>query len=152
MTWSHANKLHLKKHSYMLWSYSLQHFVANLNNNWKKRKKKATHKNQTAYKKRNFIFGGLLFTMWFGRGSGSWQKTDLRLEKGKALMDKCSSRWPLLSLVCIHTQTYRCECTYTYTHMHTHYPLSATQKNLDRMAGNTHRVVREGYDVSNHEQ
>lgn len=44
------------------------------------------------------------------------------------------------------------QCTDMNAHMHTHYPFSATQKNLGRMAGNTHRVVREGYDVSNHEQ
>lgn len=73
-------------------------------------------KNQTAYKKRNFIFGGLLFTIWFGRGSGSWQKIDLSLQKGKELMDKCSrslNRSCLSSY--IHTQTY----TRAHTHTHT---------------------------------
>ena len=81
-----------------------------------KKKKKKKKKNQTAYKKRNFIFGGPLFTIWFGKGSDSCQKIDLSLEKGKELMEKCSRSfiWLLLSLFwTFSAQTWMHTCTLT---------------------------------------
>lgn len=86
MTWSHANKLHLKKHIVMCYGatgFSIFSF-ANPNTHTHKRIRLLT-------KRGTSVFGGLLFTIWFGRGSGCWQKIDWSLEKGQELMDRCSS-------------------------------------------------------------
>lgn len=111
MTWLHANKLHLKKHivtCYGVTVFSIFPFC--------KPKHKKKINNQTAYKKRNFIFGGLLFTIWFGRGSGSWQKIDQRLEKGKELMAKHSRSLDRCCLSLVRSRT----DVPTRAHIHTH--------------------------------
>lgn len=105
--------MHLKKHRVRCYCFIVFYIFLQSQT---VRKKTKTKPKQTAYKKRNFIFGGLLFTIWFGRGNGSWQKIDLSLEKGKELKDKCSKSLDCSCLSFEHSHTDICAHIYRHAH------------------------------------
>lgn len=146
MTWLHASSLYLKKHIVTCYSatvFSIFFFLQT--QTWKKKIRLLTKRGTS------FLAGFCsLYDLAEAVIADRILIWDLRRVKKTNGQMQQTIRLLLSLFANARAQTYT--CARTHTHMHTHYPFSATQKNLDRMAGNTHRAGREGYDVSNHKQ